>query len=290
MGQKKLSKEQEIQLIEDYKAGASCVSLMKKYGFATKKSITDKIKKYYKEDYSSIIKEAQQNRKGYSYSLEKISSEFDAYFLGLLLTDGYVSREREIGLDLVDEDCISFLSKAIGKNYKTYEPTISNNPLIQGKQKHHRLILSDAALINDIARFGVIPNKTNILPEPRLLPEEEKYIPYIIRGIIDGDGCIFETSYGSPAFYIITKSEKFSKWLLDILTNKLFMIDIRYYKTKDGLYKVETANQDNILKLIVLCYNKPFGMNRKYSHLRKMFRDYNNELLLGERYSPDHNK
>lgn len=279
MGQQKLSKEQELQLVDEYLAGASVKSLMAKYNFASKKSITDKVKKYYPDTYTQIINSAKENRKGYLYSLEKLKSEFDAYFLGLLLTDGYIARDREVGIDLTDEDCIQFLSSTIGKEYKTY-PAASGGSEIQGKKDRHRLILSDSILVNDIARFGVVPNKSNILKGPNLYPDEEKYIPYIIRGIIDGDGCIFETSYGSPAFYIVTKSKDFSEWLVETLTNKLFMKDIRVTTNDNGLYRVETANQDNIIKLIVLCYDKPFGMSRKYKHLRKMFRDYNSDLLL----------
>lgn len=30
------------------------------------------------------------------------------------------------------------------------------------------------------------------------MKEEEKFIPYIIRGIIDGDGSIIKSSYGAP--------------------------------------------------------------------------------------------
>ena len=279
MGQKRLSKEQELQLVEEYRQGASVKSLMEKYGFATKKSITDKVKKYYPESYNSIIEQARIERKGYEYSLEKLSSDFDAYFLGLLLTDGYIARDREIGIDLTDEDCVQFLSKTINKDYKTYEPS-SGNINVEGKKKRHRLILSDVKLVSDIARFGVVPNKSKILTGPKLLPEEEKYIPYIIRGIIDGDGCIFETSYGAPAFYIITKSESFSNWILDTLVNKMYMKDIRVSIDKNNLYRIETANQDNILKLITLSYDKPFGMSRKYINLRRMFRDYNSDFLL----------
>ena len=58
------------------------------------------------------------------------------------------------------------------------------------------------------------------------------------------------------------------------------MKDIRITVNDNGLYRVETNNQDNIIKLIVLCYDKPFGISRKYTHLRKMFRDYNSDLLL----------
>ena len=42
----------------------------------------------------------------------------------------------------------------------------------------------------------------------------------------------------------------------------------------------EWEKEDNIIKLIVLCYDKPFGMSRKYKHLRKMFRDYNKDSLV----------
>lgn len=280
MGQKRLSKEQELQLVEDYRQGATVKSLMAKYGFASKKSITDKVKKYYPNEYQKIIEEAKNNRKDYNYVLEKIQSDFDAYFLGLLLTDGYIAREREVGIDLTDEDCIQFLSETIGKEYKTYTPTQKPDGEIQGKKDRHRLIISDAKLVADIARFGVVPNKTYELQGPKLQEDENQFIPYIIRGIIDGDGCVFETSYGAPGFYIITKSKDFSDWLIDTLTNKMYMKDIHLVKTAEDLYRIETANQDNILKLITLSYDKPFGMSRKYKKLRKTFRDYNSDLLL----------
>ena len=279
MGIKKLSQEQELQLVQEYVSGASVQSLMSKYNFASKKSIIDKVKKHYPNNYQDLIKQAQENRKEYKYSLTKIQSNFDAYFIGLLLTDGYISRGTDVGIDLTDEDCIAFLSKTIGKDYKVYAPS-SGNELIKPKKNRYRFIISDKALVQDLARFGVVQNKTATLQPPILLPEEEKYIPYIIRGIIDGDGCIFETSYGAPAIYIITKSPDFANWLLDILINKLFLQDIHVTKTHDDLYRIETANSLNILKLIALVYNQPFGMARKYNKIRKTFRDYNSNLLL----------
>ena len=58
------------------------------------------------------------------------------------------------------------------------------------------------------------------------------------------------------------------------------MIDIHKRQTESGIWRIETSNQYNILKLIALVYNKPFGMMRKYNKLRKTFRDYNNDTLL----------
>lgn len=280
MGYKKLSQEQELQLVEEYRHGASVQSLMAKYNFASKKSITDKVKKYYPNNYQVIIEEARSNRKVYNYSLQTIQSNFDAYFIGLMLIDGYISRDTDVGIDLIDEDCIAFIAQTIGKEYKKYEPSNGN---IIGKESRYRFIISDRALVQDLKRFGIVPNKTETLQPPNLLPEEEKFLPMILRGIIDGDGCIFKTSYGAPAFYIITKSQDFAQWLVDILTNKFYMQDIRITKNQDDLYRIETANTLNIFKLISLVYNQPFGMNRKYKKIRKMFRDYNNDFLNDEK-------
>lgn len=272
MGYKKLSDEQEKQLIQDYISGVPVNSLISKYGFKTKKSIIDKVKKYYPNDYNEIINLARQKRKGYNYKLGKITNEFDAYYLGLLMTDGYISRNTDVGLDLVDEDCIAFLSQVINKPYKSYP---QNEHLTR-----YRLILSDRELVDNLKRFGVVSSKSYDLQPPQLLPEEEKFIPYILRGIIDGDGCVSPTSYGGAQFYIVSMSKDFIDWLVNILENKLFMIDLHVRKNNNGLYRLETANQYNILKLIALVYNKPFGMSRKYNILRKTFRDYNNDPLL----------
>lgn len=57
------------------------------------------------------------------------------------------------------------------------------------------------------------------------------------------------------------------------------MCDI-HLTINNGMYRIETANQANILKLISLSYDKPFGMSRKFLKLQKMFRDYNGDFLV----------
>lgn len=273
MGYKKLSKEQEKQLVEEYKQGTPVIELMNKYGYKTKKSIMDKVKKYYPENYEEIIKEAQDNRRGYVYSLEKLTSPFDAYLVGLLLTDGYILSDRDgLGLDMTDKDAISFVAKTIGTNYKSYNDGIHKT--------RHRVLITIPGISKQVKRFGIIPNKSNILPAPKLLNEEKQFLPYIIRGIIDGDGCVSKTSYGGAQFYICTMSKDFAIWIAEVLKNNFFMDDIAIRISENGLYRIETANQYNILKLIAIVYNKPFGMNRKYNYLRKTFRDYNSDTLL----------
>lgn len=287
MGYKKLSNEQELQIVEEYKQGVSCKELMYKYGFKTQKSITDKIKKHFPNDYENIIEQGKYNRKKYHYTMPEIKSEFDGYFLGLLLTDGYVNDGRgerkryEVGIDLIDEDCISFLSKSIGKNYSLYDSYQKDK---FNQQKRYRLMLEDKELVENLKRFGVVPRKSKTLQPPKLYEQEEKFLPYIIRGIIDGDGTVSPTSYGGSQFRITTASFDFAKWLQNVLTNKMYMIDISVQQKTDNkfqnscmLYTVGSADQGNIQKLLALSYNKPFGMMRKYKEITETFRDYNQD-------------
>ena len=275
MGYKKLSNEQEKQLVEEYIQGTPVKELMAKYNFKTKKSITDKIKKYYPDSYKDLVTQARDNRKGYSYSLEKITSPFDAYLVGLLLTDGYLLNDRNgVGLDMTDEDVIKFVANTIGTDYKAYDK--------EGFKTRYRVIINTTGISEQVKRFGIVQNKSLVIPRPSLLKEEEVFLPYLIRGIIDGDGCVSPTAYNGAQFYIVTMSEQFALWIKDILTNRFFMNDIHIRQGESGIYRVETADQFNIYKLIAIVYNKPFGMNRKYELLRKTFRDYNRVSLLEE--------
>ncbi len=152
MGYKKLSKEQELQLVEEYKQGTPVIELMAKYDFKTKKSITDKVKKYYGENYKEIIKLARDNRKGYIYSLKEITSPFDAYLIGLIMTDGYVLSDRDgLGLDMTDEDVIKFVASTIGTNYKTY--------IEKGRKSRYRVLINAPGISKEVERFGIVPGE-----------------------------------------------------------------------------------------------------------------------------------
>lgn len=273
MGYKLHSTEEEKQMVQEYINGVPVNTLMAKYGYKTKKSITDKVKKY---ESIEAIEVARNNRKNYKMEFDGVTNLFNAYFLGLMLTDGYIQDENKFGIDLTDEDCIAFISKITGKEYKIYERDEED------RKTRYRLIFSDHNSLVKLNEYGVIPNKSRILQGPSLSEEEYKYLPYIIRGIVDGDGCIYKTSYGAPAMYICSASFDFITWVKNTLENRLFFKELSIIQSETGLWRIDTANQQNILKLITLVYDKPYGMNRKYKLLRETFRDYNKDNLLIE--------
>ena len=74
MGYKLHSIKEEKQMVQEYISGVPVQTLMVKYGYKTKKSITDKVKKYASVD---AIQIARDNRKTYKI-------EFDGVCLRLL--------------------------------------------------------------------------------------------------------------------------------------------------------------------------------------------------------------
>jgi len=273
MGYKLHSTEEEKQMVQEYINGVPVQTLMVKYGYKTKKSITDKVKKYASVD---AIQVARDNRKTYKIEFDGVNNPFSAYFLGLMLTDGYIQDAHKFGIDLTDEDCIAFLAKVTNREYKKYEPVDDT------RKTRYRLIFSDEKSLEVLNKYGVIRNKSKVLHGPILTEEENKYLPYIIRGIIDGDGCIYKTSYGAPAMYVCSASYDFIIWVKSMLENRLYFKELSITQSETGLWRIDTANQQNILKLITLVYDKPYGMQRKYELLRETFRDYNKDNLLVE--------
>lgn len=251
---KKYSNEMEKQIVNEYLNGASTKFLMNKYGFKTRKSITDKVKKYGYSIRSS--REEKMKDKPYEYfSMNTIDSAFKAYFLGLLLTDGYVVHNT-VGLDLIDEDCIKFISSTINKQYKSYKR--------EGNRKdRHRIIINNPKLVNELKRFGVVPRKTKILNGFELQENEQKYYPYIIRGMIDGDGWIRKDG---KEFFICTASYNMALWIKKVLENKLYMSDLNIHP-EETVWQVRTSNSHNLDILKTIVYDKPFGMIRKYNKL-----------------------
>lgn len=271
MGYKLHSTEEEKQMVQEYMNGVPVKTLMIKYGYKTKKSIADKVKKYQSVD---AIETARHNRKNYQIKFDGVSNIFNAYFLGLMLTDGYIQDNNKFGIDLTDEDCIAFITSITGKEYKAYES------LEENRKTRYRVIFSDNESLKKLNDYGVIKNKSKILQGPNLKEEEYKYLPYIIRGIIDGDGCIYKTSYGAPAIYVCSASYDFIIWVKSILENRFYFKELSIVQSETGLWRIDTANQQNILKLLTLVYDKPYGMSRKYKLLRETFRDYNKDNLL----------
>ena len=133
-----MQKEQIKEMIRLYETGLSCGAIAKIFGYKTPKSINEKLVK------AGIKIRTSQNQhsqdKSYSDDIFKsIDCEWKAYYLGLLLTDGWITDRSKgfvsdiIGLGLTDEDCINYLSLCTGKSVQYVSKSSSRSIGPSGK-------------------------------------------------------------------------------------------------------------------------------------------------------------
>lgn len=111
-----------------------------------------------------------------------------AYVLGLIVTDGYLTHKSDgrevLCLKLIDRDLLEDVRDMMDSTYGIYlcGKTDAGNDIF-------RIEFDRRQLIDDVKKYGIAKQKTLITVFPDLL--EEKYYPDFIRGILDGDGCVW---------------------------------------------------------------------------------------------------
>lgn len=257
-------------IINDYVNNKlSAVVLAKKYGYKTSKSIYDILKK--NNIKTRDIQECKEIKKTYSsFDLSQIDSREKAYFIGLMLTDGYVGSQRnQIGIDSCDRDMIEFLSNYIGCSFIEINCSSHKTKYNFNQQNKFRLLLYSNKLIRQLKKYSIVSNKSLTLSGPRLTKEEESFLPFILRGIIDGDGWVRKDG---KEFFICSASKDFIEWCklklgdLGMIKLKINFIDNEF----NGIYSLRTARKENIEILKSKIYFEDnFGMQRKYLLLQQ---------------------
>lgn len=153
----------------------------------------------------------------------EINTENKAYFLGLLMTDGW---NRKIGfgitLEYKDEDILDIFKRDIKYTGNLlYSHTKQGNKMVS-------LIVGSNQIANDLLTHGMLPAKTNILCFPTTVPKE--LMRHFMRGCFDGDGCI-SIIRNSLRFNIIGSS-CFIEGYQQQLINDLSFSKTALYKSK----------------------------------------------------------
>ncbi len=115
---------------------------------------------------------------------QEIDEEAKAYFLGLIISDGNVFKDKtgrqasiSITLDLKDEYILKIFKEILQTNTSTN---------YDGRGCGQIAIRSNI-MAQDLLRYGVVPRKSYKTYLPIL---SEKMMPHLVRGIFDGDGSI----------------------------------------------------------------------------------------------------
>lgn len=217
------------EVIQRYKSGESCQSIADSY-------------KVTFHTISNILEKNQIKRDNIYYNLEldrdyflNINSYDKAYFLGFLISDGYVALDSNtISLTLAAKD-VEILN--------IFKEKTKNTNLLYERldEKHHEYSfrVKSKEWKDQLQQYGVIPQKTG---KEYIPPIDDKYMPHLIRGLIDGDGWISSKSHQIG----FCGNEKIVNQLKDYLVNKLNIYDVKVLHTEEKLWQITWASNKDI--------------------------------------------
>lgn len=166
-----------------------------------------------------------------------INNEINAYWLGFIYADGFVSEKNKVGISLSIKD-IQHLYKFkndIKSTHPIKEYVVTNGYKIGAE--YCRIMLVNKYFYNKCLEKGVLPHKTDKLVFPnKAMFLNEDLIRHFIRGYVDGDGCITK---------ILSKSKKKFDYRVKIVGTKEFLNGIQEYIPFEKVFNLTKRHKDN---------------------------------------------
>jgi predicted DNA-binding protein YlxM (UPF0122 family) len=178
-----------------------------------------------------------------------------AYILGLIITDGCISKSGTVSLCINDLELLEKTRKAMNSAHK-----ITPSRSQKGLFCFH---FSREKMTKRLKSLGVIPNKSLVVKFPEA-PKD--YLADLIRGIFDGDGSVFFDKR-RPYFPLRTKFVSGSEAFIQSLKNNLGSLGmpkrkIYKQKTKNGWSYIIVYDHKDSVKLFKIIYNT--GQNQLF--------------------------
>lgn len=213
---------------------------------------------------------------------ESIDTEEKAYWLGFLLTDGYVydsNRQKQVNLCLAEKD-INHLYKFLdlfGASEEEKQTMIGHhfggaytrdNPVCS-------VIICGKDLVNDLKKYNLFQRKSGI--EKPYIFSNPLFEKAYIRGIFDGDGYIRSTQYGFGfvgSFEMMDYIRDFCNRTFDNSFEKV------HITTHGKIFRFATNGYEKTKKFLDYIYkDASIYLDRKYNLYQELYcRDKTAEL------------
>lgn len=205
---------------------------------------------------------------------ENINSRDKAYFLGLLVADGSVNNKNLVSTFLQEKD--KHILETF-KNYLNYTGVIKyNKNRTKTSQAQYSLRFISKKICEDLSKYGVVKNKTFITYFPDI-PEE--FYSNFIRGVFDGDGCIYISQNLRNSLFSITGNKMLLTKIQDVLkefcllnnNNKVY--EIKSIKGTNSIHTIHFGGRKQIKRIYDYLY-KDSGdlfLKRKKEKFEKLF-------------------
>jgi hypothetical protein len=189
-----------------------------------------------------------------------LTTDWHAYWVGFLAADGCVFIDKkknearlQLGLKMSDADHVRNFQQGIN----TKRPVVVGN---DGKRDMAKIAINDRNLVDILAKWGIVPNKTLVMNWPSNLPPN--MVPAYIRGYFDGDGTIFQRHRSAPGTIwtetvcrFISGSVPFLEALANEL-NKRGVQTLRIYRNQksNAFFLPVSSRRENLLAFASVIY------------------------------------
>ncbi|CEI83694.1 replication factor C small subunit [Oceanobacillus oncorhynchi] len=189
-----------------------------------------------------------------------------AWILGLFITDGCINQSiSSVSLTQKNQTILRQVARYMGADYilsKKYKTRTTATLVINSKE-----------IKNDLAKLGVLPNKSLSVQFPEL-PNE--FLPSFIRGVVDGDGWVQKKGY---VMNITTASFSFAEGLLLVFQTWKLRSEITEEITQSGnpVFRVWVKGKLYLPRLADIIYNDEIEHYESYkeNYLRLHSKAYN---------------
>lgn len=197
--------------------------------------------------------------------------DFD-YFLGLLATDGCVTNNN-IVLDFAEQnkELLDYWNEFLGNKCNI---TTSIHKIYKTPQ--YRIQFANPEIKEFLGTYGIVERKTYHL--------KLKYINWdVLRGIIDGDGCVLEKNKGRTlAIGITSGCKEFLEQIQEFYSNNNI---ISYLKESNRnlnpTYDLYVYKSEDILKIYENLYlNAHYFLKRKEEKFGSLLKKFNRQSLV----------
>ena len=189
-----------------------------------------------------------------------------AYIIGLLATDGNLSKDRRhINFTSKDIDLVKIFKEAlcvdclIGKKSRSSE----------SDKKYYYIQFSDVIFYKFLESIGLFANKSKTINDLKI---PQKFYYHFLRGCFDGDGNVCEFKHPESKnvqlkLRLISASKDFLEWIHSVTSKS----GINGYINKNKRVYVLCYGKTSSIKLINLLYYNTDGrcLKRKYAIVKK---------------------
>ncbi|SRR6266545_1991606 len=194
---------------------------------------------------------------------KEIKTNEQAYWLGWLASDGSVRVSKLGGLYITLE-----LHQSDEAVVHAFAQAVAPRATIHRSRKAVSIRIGSKRMAQDLAHYGIVPNKTEIYDWPHALSEAVT-LPFIL-GYFDGDGCLYRSQvpFRNNWTWYLLGTEPFLVAVRDRIESHIQVRlrgPIRADRIRSSfLYKLYTSDKESIRRLDAQINSSGLGLPRKH--------------------------